>query len=87
MYAPDSKSYLMSGQTITSCKPVTESLILVDSNALEPAYFELSQPGTIFTNPGVFGNVGSYWFAIRSCVDVDNGLSPPICRDSVQFKV
>ena len=88
LYQFDTKLYTKSMQTIVSCPPITETLIRTGTmNVINPAVFEHPAPGVIEVNPSIYENLGTYYFIIRSCVDVDGGLTSPICRDSSEFAV
>ena len=87
LYKSDTKTYSVSAQTIAECPKITESLVLLDSSAETPVDFVLDFGGYIQTNPKTYENLGSYRFVVRSCIDIDNGATPPMCADSQEWTV
>lgn len=57
------------------------------TNVDTPAIFEHPTAGVIEVDPKLYRNLGTYYFVIRSCVDVDGGVTAPICADSAEFAV
>jgi hypothetical protein len=86
LYQANSADYTTSKQTITTCPPVYEELILVSHDAQTPAAFSMV-PGVLSVDPKVPANLGTYDFVVKACVDVDNGFTAPICKDSPRFSV
>lgn len=71
-----------------SCPPILETLVRTDlKNVNVPANFQHPAAGVIEVNPKVYGNLGTYYFVIRACVDVDGGITAPICANSPEFAV